>query len=413
MYDLNVLFYLKKTKKNKAGKAPAYLRITVNGQRAELAVRRSVRPTDWDPKAQRVKGKSENVRLVNNYLDEIGNKVNRHFNTALQENKVITAEYLKNILTGKDKQKKMLISVFDEYIRFIEREKGRKYSPKTVARYSHALKHIKNFMKLEYNQEDIELQKLDVKFMRKFDIHLQTVCDYHPNTVTKYLKILKTVVHTALSFGYIDRNPFEGYFTTYKGSNRKFLSAEELSTIEMAILPTERLERVRDVFIFICYTGISYSDLVNISADNLSKGIDGRNWLNYERLKTRVRASIPLLPPAQVIIDKYKNTPECIADGKLFPVISNQKFNDFLKEIAILCKINKPISAHIGRHTFATTVTLTNGVPLETVSKMLGHSSLKTTQIYSRVVDTKISNDMQNLEEKLTATNKNQLKNAK
>lgn len=407
MYDLNLLFYLKKTKKNKAGEAPVYLRITVNGQRAELAVRRSVRPADWDSKAQRLKGKTENARLVNNYLDEIGNKVNRHFNIALQENQVITAEHLKNMVAGKDKQKKMLIPVFEEYIKLIEREKGKKYSPKTVARYSHALSHIKNFMKLEFNQEDIELQKLDIKFMRKFDIHLQTVCDYHPNTVTKYLKILKTVIHAAISFGYIERNPFIGYSTTYKGSNRKFLSAEELSTIEMAIMPNERLERVRDVFTFICYTGISYSDLINISIDNLSIGIDGRNWLNYERLKTKVRASIPMLPQAQKIIDKYKNNPECIADDKLFPVISNQKFNDYLKELVVQCKINKPITAHIGRHTFATTITLTNGVPLETVSKMLGHTSLKTTQIYSKVVDTKISQDMEALQTKLEkSTNK-------
>jgi site-specific recombinase XerD len=402
MYDLNLLFYLKKTKKNKAGEAPIYLRITVNGQRAELAVRKSVRSTDWDSKAQRVKGKIEKVRLLNNYLDEIENKVNRYYNIALQENQMVTAEQLKNVLAGKDKQKKMLIPVFDEYIKLIEREKGKKYSPKTVARYSHAFSHVKDFMKLEFNQEDIELQKLDIKFMRKFDIHLQTVCDYHPNTVTKYLKILKTVVHAAISFGYMDRNPFEGYSTTYKGSNRKFLSAEELNTIETEIMPNERLERVRDVFLFICYTGISYSDLINISVDNIAKGIDGRNWLNYERLKTKVRASIPMLPQAQKIIDKYKNNPECIADGKLFPVISNQKFNDYLKELATQCKINKPITAHIGRHTFATTVTLTNGVPLETVSKMLGHTSLKTTQIYSKVVDTKISNDMQNLADKLS-----------
>ncbi len=407
MYDLNVLFYLKKAKKTKAGEAPVYLRVTVNGQRAELSVRRSVKPVIWDSKAQRVKGKSEKVRLVNNYLDEIENKVNRHYNIALQENQMITAEHLKNMIAGKDKQKKMLIPVFDEYIKLIEREKGKKYSPKTVARYSHALSHIKDYLKLEFDYDDIEMNKLDIKFMRKFDIHLQTECGYHPNTVTKYLKILKTVIRAAISFGYIDRNPFEGYSTTYKGSNRQFLTADELYSIETELMPNERLERVRDVFIFICYTGISYSDLLNICVDNLTKGIDGRNWLNYERLKTKVRASIPMLRQAQKIIDKYRNSPECIADGKLFPVISNQKFNDYLKELATQCKINKPISAHIGRHTFSTTITLTNGVPLETVSKMLGHTSLKTTQIYSKVVDTKISQDMEALETKLEkSTNK-------
>jgi integrase len=249
-------------------------------------------------KNPKVKGKSEKVRLINNYLDEMENKVNRHYNFALQQNQAISAEDLKDMVEGKDKKKKMLIPVFDEYIKLIERKKGKKYASKTVARYSHALSHIKKYLKLEFDRDDIELNNLDIKFMRKFDIHLQTVGGYHPNTVTKYLKILKTVIHAAISFGYLDRNPFDGYATTYKGSNRKYLTADELNTIETTIMPNERLERTRDVFIFICYTGISYSDLLNITTDNITKGIDGRNWLTFERMKTKIRASIPLLPSA-------------------------------------------------------------------------------------------------------------------
>lgn len=402
MYDLNILFYAKTSKKNKAGEAPVYLRITVNGQRAEVAIRRNVRPNIWDSKSQRVKGRSEKIRLINNYIDELENKVNRYYNIAIQENQNISANFLKNILTGNDKKNKMLIPVFEEYNKLIEREKGKKYHPKTVARYIHALGHIKNYLKSEFNQEDIELLKLDLKFIRKFDIYLQTECNYHPNTVTKYLKILKTVIHAAVSFGYIDRNPFQGYSTTYKASNRQFLTSEELNKIETKIIPNERLERVRDVFIFICYTGISYSDLLKLSADNVSIGIDGKNWLNYERQKTKIRSSIPLLAPAQRVIDKYKDSPECVADRKLFPLISNQKFNEYLEELATLCNINKPVTAHIGRHTFATTITLTNGVPIETVQKMLAHSNLSTTQIYSKVVDTKISEDMLKLSKRIS-----------
>ncbi len=401
MHDLNVLFCLKKSKKNKAGKVPIYLRITLDGQRAEMAIRRNVEPTIWDAKAQRVKGKSEKVRLINHYMDEIENKVNRHYNIALQENHVITAEQLINKVSGKDKQSKMLIPVFDEYLKLMEREKGKKYSPKTVARYSHALSHVKDYLKLEWDKNDIELNKLDLMFMRKFDIYLQTQGHYHPNTVTKYLKILKTVIHAAISFGYIDRNPFEGYKTSYKASNRQYLSAHELKKIESQIITDERLERVRDVFIFICYTGISYSDLLKLTVDNVTIGIDGKNWLNFERLKTKISTNIPLLPQSQSIIDKYKESPDCIAYKRLFPLISNQKFNAYLKEIAIICKINKPVTAHIGRHTFATTITLSNGVPIETVQKMLAHSSLSTTQIYSKVVDTKIAEDMSKLSKRI------------
>lgn len=401
MYDLNVLFYLKKTKKNKAGEAPIYLRITVNGQRTEMSIKRSVNPNIWDSKGQRVKGRSEKIRLINNYIDEVENNLNRAYNIGIQDQQIISADYLKNILNGNDKKRKMLISVFTEHNDLLGRQIGKKYAPKTVARYVHGFNHIKKFLRKEYNQSDIELIKLDHKFMHKYDIYLQTECKYHPNTVTKYLKILKTVLHSAVAFGYIDRNPLQGYSTTYKESNRQFLTRDEMDTIETHTMPNERLERVRDVFIFICYTGISYADLLLLTKENITKDINGKNFLKYHRIKTKVRASILLFPQAQRILDKYKDTPVCIVKNEILPTISNQKYNDYLREIATICKISKPLSAHIGRHTFATTVTLANGVPIETVSKMLGHTSLKTTQIYSKVVDTKIAEDMGMAQEKM------------
>ncbi len=348
-----------------------------------------------------MKGKSEKNRLLNNYLEELENKLNRVYNIALQEEKRVTAEELKDVLSGKDKNKKMLIPIFDEYYNLIKREEGTKYSPKTVARYLHALDHIKKFLKKEFNQADIDITQLNLQFMKRFDIYLQTECNYHPNTVTKYLKILKTVIHAAVSYGYLDRNPFQGYATSYKAGTRQFLDASELTTIANTVMPNERLERVRDVFIFICYTGISYADLCRLSTDNLSKDIERKTWLTYYRLKTNVRASIPLLEPALTVLDKYKKDVLCMANDKILPTISNQKFNDYLREIAAICKLSKPLTAHIGRHTFATTVTLSNEVPIETVSKMLGHTSLKTTQQYAKVVDTKISHDMDKLEQNL------------
>jgi len=403
MYNLNVLFYLKKTKTNKVGEAPIYLRITINGQRTEMSIKRVVYPNIWDTKSQRVKGRGEKARLINNYIDSVENKLNRIYNIALQEEQRISADYLKNILTGNDKKNKMLISVFEEYNKLMEQQKGKKYVSKTVDRYFHALGHIKKFLRIEYNLKEIELVKLDLKFMRKFDIYLQTECNYHSNTVTKYLKILKTVIHSAVSFGYLDKNPFQGYSTTYKEGNRRYLTAEEIRTIETQAINNERLERVRDIFIFICYSGISYSDLQLLTNQNITKGIDGRNWLTYQRVKTKVRASVPLLSPAQSILDKYKNDSVCVANSKVLPVISNQKFNDYLKEVAAICKITKPVSAHIGRHSFATTITLSNGVPMESVQKMLAHSKISTTMLYAKVVDTKISKDMDLLEQKMKA----------
>jgi len=400
MNHLTILFFVKKTKKNRAGEAPIYLRITLNSQRTEMSTGKSVNPNEWDSRTNRIKGKSEKVRLINNYIDELENKLNRTYNIAVQEDKQISAEYLKDILTGKDKVKKMLIPVFEEYYNLIKREEGTKFTKRTVARYDHALRHLKEFLEKEYCVTDLALSELDIKFMKRFDIYLQTVCNYHSNTIIKYLKILKTVINSAISFGYIDRNPFQGYATTYKAGTRQFLNATEVNSIENTVMPNERLERVRDVFVFICYTGISYADLLGLSRDNISIGIDGKTWMTYHRLKTNVRASMPLLQPAVNILEKYKDDVLCNANGKILPVISNQKFNDYLKEIATVCKISKPLSAHIGRHTFGT-YTLSNGVPLESVSKMLGHSSLKTTQQYAKVVDTKISQDMDKLEESL------------
>lgn len=200
-----------------------------------------------------------------------------------------------------------------------------------------------------------------------------------------------------MEMGYLDRDPFLTHKTAYKNLTREFLTADELHRIETHTFRIRRLEQVKDVFLFVCYTGLAYSDLKGLTRDNLSKGIDGKTWITYERNKTGIQARIPLLPMAQVLIDKYQDDPECNADNKILPVKSNQKLNSYLTEIAEICDISKNITMHLGRHTFATTVTLTNGVPIETVSKMLGHTSIKTTQIYSKVIDSKISKEMDEL----------------
>jgi site-specific recombinase XerD len=217
----------------------------------------------------------------------------------------------------------------------------------------------------------------------------------------KYLKQLKKVVHYAMELGYLGRDPFFGYKTAYKEVTRGYLTAEELKRIETKKLHIKRLDQVRDIFVFVCYTGFSYSDLKALNPESVVKGIDGKNWFIYEREKTGVRTSIRILPTAQAIIDKYKDDPVCVTNKQLLPVKSNQKLNAYLSELAALCEIDKHITMHLGRHTFATTVTLTNGVPIETVQKMLGHKNLSTTQIYSKVVDTKISEDMEKLAKRI------------
>lgn len=401
-YDLNVLFVLRKAQADKKGFAPIYLRITVNGQRVELSADRKIESQKWHSKFQRAIGRSESAKILNDYLDNMENQVKRNFNSLLNNQKEISSSILRDMLTGKYQKEHTLLSVFEINNNLVEQEEGSKYSRSTIDQYATTFHRLKLFLEKEYECRDIVLSKLDVLFIRRFEIFLKTQYGIEHNTIIKHLKQLKKVVHFAIKVGYIERDPFLQHKTAYKQFTRGYLTVEELHRIEIHNFTIKRLSQVRDVFVFVCYTGLSYSDLKLLTRDSLTKGIDGKNWIIYEREKTGVRASIPLLLQAQTIVDKYKNDPECIADNKLLPVKSNQKLNSYLSEIAELCEIDKHITMHLGRHTFSTTVTLTNGVPIETVSKMLGHTSLKTTQIYSKVVDIKISNDMQTLEDKLS-----------
>lgn len=406
-YYLSILFFLKKGKKDKAGRTPIYCRITVNGERAELSANEKIEIVRWDSRLQRAKGRSESARVLNNHLDIIESKIKKQYNNLIEGSDEISSIIIRDLLTGKRQKEHYLLKVFGENNKLVKQEEGNKYSTSTVNQYITTLNRLKIFIQKEYSISDIELLKLDITFIRRFEIFLKTEYSIDHNTIMKYLKQLKKVIHFAMEIDYIERDPFLQYKTAYKEVNRGYLTSDELKRIEEKKFRIKRLDQVRDVFVWVCYTGLSYSDLKKLTTESITRGIDGKNWIIYEREKTGVRASIPLLPTAQKIIDKYKDDPECIADNKILPVKSNQKLNSYLAEIAELCEIDKHVTMHLGRHTFATTVTLSQGVPIETVQKMLGHRLLATTAIYSRVVDTKISEDMGKIEEKLCKQQQN------
>jgi integrase len=255
------------------------------------------------------------------------------------------------------------VSVFEGHNQLVKQEENLKYSHSTIRQYNTTLSRIREYLKQEYGKPDISLPELDLIFIRRFETYLRTKYQSDHNTVMKYLKQLKKVVHFAMELGHLERDPFLGHKTGFKEANRGFLTPDELYTIESKVIKIKRVDQVRDVFIFACYTGLSYSDLNKLTTESITKGIDGKSWITYYREKTGIRASIPLLPPAQAIIDKYRDDPECNADGKLIPVKSNQKLNSYLSEIEEICDIKKRLTMHLARHTFATTVTLTNGVP--------------------------------------------------
>lgn len=404
--NLNLLLYLRKAKTKKNGEAPIYLRITVDGLRSETPIGRSIIQSKWDTDLQIQKGKSEDARTLNHFIENIKQRINQDANVLIDLGIDYTAEQLKNRFNGIKEQPKTLISVFEENNQLVKQEENKKYSHSTVRQYNTTLSRLKEFVIKGYGKKDIPLTELDAIFIRRFEIYLRTEYNADHNTVMKYLKQLKKVIHFAMATGYMDRDPFLSHITAFKDVSRDYLTMEELTRIKSKIFNIKRVDRVRDVFVFACYTGIAYGDLKNLSPESISIGIDGKNWIIYHRGKTGIRASIPMLPTAMEIVEKYKFDPECNADKKLLPVISNQKLNSYLSEIAGICDINKKLTTHVARHTFATTVTLSQGVPIETVSKMLGHTSLKTTQIYAKVVDRKIADDMSVLESKLAKPNK-------
>ncbi len=394
---IKIHYYIKNNRLNLKGEAPIYLRVTVNSQRFEMSTHKSVLSTIWDNKKQRLKGNSELARTINNHLIMLETKINKNFNHFADKDEVVTARQMKDSITGKKSKKRFLLDLFNDVVTLIEQEKGNKYSNITVQIYHVSFQRLKQFIQKEYHIDNIEVDELNYQFMEKYEIFLRTKFNIHHNTTMKYLKHLKKVIHEGMKWGFLDKDPFFQYKTAYKDGNRTHLSQVELDIFREIKLISRRLQTTKDIFLFICNTGLSYSDLARLSKGHIHKGIEGYDWIIMKRAKTDVGFKIPLLPEAIEILNKYKNDPICISENKLLPIISNQKTNSYLDEIAKICSIDKSITCHVGRHTFATTVTLSNGIPIETVQKMLGHKEIQTTQIYSKVVDQKIADDMKHL----------------
>ena len=394
---VSVLFYPKKSNINTKGEVPIHLRITVNGKRFEVSADRMVNPDQWITGSNSVKGTKEEGRVLNTYLKNLETNVYKAINTIELSGKEVTLDALKAIIKGTTEKAHTLIGLFDYHNARMKSLVGIDYANGTYKRYVVTLGKVKAFLLDQYKKDDIVITELNHAFITNFEFFLKTKGTIQNNTAMKYIKNLKKVVRIAVENEWLDRDPFTRFKCTYKDPNRGYLTQEELVVLEKKKLPLRRLDQVRDMFVFSCYTGLAYIDMEKLTPSDVKFGIDGERWITIFREKSDGRTSIPLLPKAVEIINKYKDHPESNNKGVLLPVLSNQKLNAYLKEIATLCKIDKNLTFHLARHTFATTITLSNGVPIETVSRMLGHTSIKTTQIYSKVVDTKVSNDMQNL----------------
>ncbi|HLV24409.1 MAG TPA: site-specific integrase [Moheibacter sp.] len=404
---VSILFYAKKAKANRSGLIPIYTRITVSGKRIELSTNRFIKSDQWSQEGNCMKGNSQEACSINKHLDLLRMQITDAEMELIHQKIPLTVETLKNKLLGVSEQKRMLIPIFRDHNDKVEALVGQEYAPGTLERYKTSLKHTQEFLQWKFKVSDIEITEIDHAFIMDYDFWLRTVRKCGNNTTVKYIKNFKKIIRLCMANGWLDKDPFLNYKVKLKEVERAFLSQEEIQTIYEKKFVADRLTQVRDIFLFSCYTGFAYIDVKKLTKSHINIGIDGDKWIFTHRQKTDTSTRVPLLPLAEELISKYENHPQCINSEVLFPVLSNQKMNAYLKEIADVCGINKELTFHIARHTFATTITLSNGVPIESVSKMLGHTNINTTQHYAKVLDRKISDDMNELKKRLRISSDN------
>ena len=404
--SFGLFFYLKKDQRTHNEEIPIYLRLTVDGVSCDISIKRKCDPGKWNAMAGRANAKTEAAKTINPYLDAIQQSVFEAKRKLIEKDREVTAENIKNCMQGKEKHTKhMLMEIFKHHNEQMEVLVGREFAPGTLVRYQTSFRHTQSFLRSKYKLEDVEITKLDFEFITEYEFWLKSVrrCDH--NSAMKYLSNFKKIVNRCVRNGWLKRDPFLGFSMTKREVERTALTENELTTMANKQFGIERLTIVRDIFLFSCFTGLAYADVKKLKRSEIIIGVDGKKWITSRRQKTDITAKIPLLPVALNIMERYNNHVQCKLDGHVLPVLSNQKMNAYLKEIADVCGITKALTYHIARHTFATTVTLSNGVPLETVSKMLGHRNLKTTQHYARILDKKISDDMKGIHDKYSTFN--------
>lgn len=399
--SFGMFFHLKVSKSKKNSKSFVYVRITVDKGSVELSTKRTWSPAKWNSGLGRAIGKTEDVKNLNAFLDSFQAKVYQAKKYLMDTEKDISAINIKNVLLGIRDDKKMLLELFQEHNERMGSLVGKEFAYGTFKRYKTSLRHTRAFIQWKYGKADIEIRKLDYEFLSDYSYWFRSVKNCSHNTTVRYLIYLKKIVLLCVKKAWLLRDPFIGFNLAGKEVVREVLTQEELDSIKSKEFSIVRLQHVRDIFLFSCFTGLAYIDVKNLRRNQIITGIDGEKWIITQRQKTQSPTRLPLLPTALDIVNKYMDHPECTVQGTVLPVLSNQKMNAYLKEIADVCGIDKPLTFHIARHTFATTVTLSNGVPIETVSKMLGHSSLKQTQHYAKIMDVKISEDMLALKNRL------------
>ena len=392
--QLFVSFLARKALTKKTGMVPIYCRVRYNDTTVQFYTQIDILYINWDSKRTRVSGNSK--KALNLKLETIRVDIIEKYNALVKTNIIITAKTVLDFYKNDTLIMNSIINVFKQHNENMKSLIGIQYSYGSYKNYITTIKHLRNYIKKIYNANDISLTQINYNFIYNFSqfILLNTECTH--NGMMKHIQRFKKITNFCIKNNYITKDPFVGFKISFKKSNRVYINKDELETLKNITL-NNNLNKVRDVFLFSCYTGLSYIDLYKLSLKNIIKGYDGLQWIFVKRQKTDIPSNLPILPYAFSILKKYKKEKNI---NRIFPMISNQKTNKALKEIGHICGFNKKLTFHSARHTFATTVTLTNGVPIESVSKMLGHNNIKTTQIYAQVIESKISSDMLKLRQK-------------
>lgn len=398
-----ILFYLKRNASKPDGTVPLMGRITIDSTISQFSCKMTVPPNLWDTKAGRLTGKSTLAVKTNLTLDKIRVDINRHYQEVMQTDGFVTADKVKNAYLGLGVKQDSFLTLFAKHNQDFSKKVGYNRAKGTYNRYCLLYKHVESYIKQEYNRNDIFLKELNLAFVNGFEHYLRTERECSTNTIWVYMIVLKHIISIARNSGQLAINPFAVYLISPEAKDRGFLTKEELNLLVNAKMKNAQYELVRDLFVFSTFTGLSYSDVKNLTKNNLKTSFDGHLWIITRRQKTNTDSSIRLLEVPKRIIEKYKSY---CRDNRLFPMPSNSSCNTILKKIAKQCGIDKRITYHQSRHTFSTTITLSQGVPIETVSKMLGHTNIKTTQIYAKITKEKISQDMEILSHKLESLEK-------
>lgn len=386
----NILFYLKRNAVKANGKMPIMGRITVNGQAIQFGAKVEASPKIWDTKAGKAIGKTQDVIELNGILESIKATMTKIYRELQERETTVTPERIKNIFFGVEIQQQMFLELFKKHNEDVEKLVGISKTKATLQKYEVTRKHLTKFIKEKYNRSDIGIKEIDYIFITDFEVYLLTTAGCNANTTAKFMQFFKRIVIIAKNNGWLKIDPFANYKIRIKKVDRGYLQQKEIESIMSKKFPTKRLDQVRDIFIFSCFCGLAYIDVKNLRENNIRTSFDNKLWIMGKREKTGVTFTIPLLDIPKKILEKYQGA---LPDNRILPVPSNQKMNAYLKEIGALCGIEKDLTFHLARHTFAT-LTLSKGVSIESVSKMLGHTNIKTTQIYARITDAKISNDM-------------------